>query len=473
MNRRVFGLETEYGLIVKNQRGQLLEAKEAARELFDEVLDYGSQATTFLSNGARLYVDVGSHPEYATAECADLRDLIAQDRAGDEKLRLMAQRLSSRGFSVNILRNNSDSLGNSFGCHENYLIRRRFYPRFESGGLLSFLVTRTILVGAGAVANFSGTWRYLFSARAPQMLGLFSSGTTHERPLVNTRDQALADSGEYRRLHVICGDTNVAQTSLYLKVGSMLAICQAIESGINLDEFTLRDPIGSLQEITSDLSLEKSLELADGRSLSALRIQKLILSKLRSHLGNKEIFGIGNTPDFWDIWEGILDNLESGNWENLVGKIDWVTKLRLLVSDLQRRGSEVSFSASSLLGKEIKPDDLLRARRLDSYYHEITGSLMPALYQHGLIVSIVDEQEVFRALSSAPSNTRAALRAKLILEAEKMGRNVDVDWDKVCIPGQLNNCIRMPDPFAVDSPGVVDFINRLGNATDDYFGGVV
>ena len=226
MDRRIFGLETEYGVTCAPEDGRGLSADEVARYLFRKVVAWGRSSNVFLRNGSRLYLDVGSHPEYATAECDDVRQLVTHDRAGERILEgLVAdaqQRLEHEGLPgrIHLFKNNTDSAGNSYGCHENYLVRRQGDFARLSDVLVPFLITRQILTGAGKVLTTPRGARYCLSQRADHIWEAVSSATTRSRPIINTRDEPHADAEHYRRLHVIVGDSSMSETTTMLKVGS-------------------------------------------------------------------------------------------------------------------------------------------------------------------------------------------------------------------------------------------------------------
>ena len=227
LEKRIFGIETEFGVTCTFQGQRRLTPDEVARYLFKRVVSWGRSSNVFLTNGARLYLDVGSHPEYATAECDDFHDLIVQDKAGElilEELILDAQdRLREEGIEgeIYLFKNNTDSGGNSYGCHENFLIRRRQDYLEQIEALLPFLITRQLICGAGKVLTTPRGTIYSLSQRADHMWEGVSSATTRSRPIINTRDEPHADSEAFRRLHVIVGDSNMSEMTTLLKVISM------------------------------------------------------------------------------------------------------------------------------------------------------------------------------------------------------------------------------------------------------------
>lgn len=273
---RVLGVETEYGLSARSG-GRRLSAPEAAELLFRPLVARHRSANAFLANGGRLYLDVGAHPEYATPECRTPRQLLAAERAGDELVAGLAAQARELGASTGtpvsfrLFKNNVDSVGNSYGCHENYLVGRDLELAGAVDLLTAFLVTRPVTCGAGRWHR--GTFR--ISQRAAHLHGGLSALTTRSRPLVNTRDEPLADPAQFRRLHVLAGDSNLLEPSAWLKVGTMLAVLELVDRpggpDARLEALRLADPPAALRQVADDPLAR--LELADGRQLSAVEVQ--------------------------------------------------------------------------------------------------------------------------------------------------------------------------------------------------------
>src|SRR5438132_93087 len=245
MDRRIFGLENEYGVTCTFRGQRRLSPDEVARYLFRRVVSWGRSSNVFLRNGARLYLDVGSHPEYATPECDNVRDLVAHDKAGErilEGLVVDAQRrLAEEGISgdIYLFKNNTDSAGNSYGCHENYLVGRHGEFTRLSDVLIPFLVSRQIICGAGKVLQTPRGAVYCVSQRAEHIWEGVSSATTRSRPIINTRDEPHADAERFRRLHVIVGDSNMSETTTLLKVGATDLVLRMIEAGTVMRDLSL------------------------------------------------------------------------------------------------------------------------------------------------------------------------------------------------------------------------------------------
>src|SRR6187455_2514131 len=280
MDRRIFGLENEYGVTCTFRGQRRLSPDEVARYLFRRVVHWGRSSNVFLENGARLYLDVGSHPEYATPECDSVLDLVAHDKAGErilEHLLAAAElRLHEEGIAgeVFLFKNNTDSAGNSYGCHENYLVSRHGEFGRLSDILIPFLVTRQIVVGAGKVLQTPRGAVFCLSQRADHIWEGVSSATTRSRPIINTRDEPHADAERYRRLHVIVGDSNMSETTTMLKVGATDLVLRMIEAGIVMRDLTLENPIRAIREVSHDITGRKKVRLANGREASALDIQE-------------------------------------------------------------------------------------------------------------------------------------------------------------------------------------------------------
>src|ERR1700740_954371 len=288
MDRRIFGLENEDGVTCTLRGQRRLSPDEVARYLFRRVVSWGRSSNVFLENGARLYLDVGSHPEYATPECDNIDDLVIHDKAGErilENLVTSAEaRLREEGIRgvVFLFKNNTDSAGNSYGCHENSRTSRRDDFGHYAEVLIPFLVSRQIYAGAGKVLQTARGAMYCISQRAEHIWEGVSSATTRSRPIINTRDEPHADAERFRRLHVIVGDSNMSETTTLLKVGATDLILRMIEAGAVLrDALALDNPIRAIREVSHDVTGRTLIRLANGRELSALDIQYEYLNRAK------------------------------------------------------------------------------------------------------------------------------------------------------------------------------------------------
>src|SRR3984957_18467540 len=279
VEKRIFGLENEYGVTCTLRGQRRLSPDEVARYLFRRVVSWGRSSNVFLENGARLYLDVGSHPEYATPECDSIADLVAHDKAGERILDHLVTgaeaRLREEGIrgGIYLFKNNTDSAGNSYGCHENYLTSRRDDFAHYTEILIPFLVSRQIFAGAGKVLQTARGAVYCLSQRAEHIWEGVSSATTRSRPIINTRDEPHADAERFRRLHVIVGDSNMSETTMLLKVGATDLVLRMVEAGVVLRDMTLDNPIRAIREVSHDMTGRSRVRLANGREMSALEIQ--------------------------------------------------------------------------------------------------------------------------------------------------------------------------------------------------------
>lgn len=438
MNRRIFGLETEYGVTCATDEGRGLSADEVARYLFRKVVAWGRSSNVFLRNGSRLYLDVGSHPEYATAECDDITQLIAYDRGGEricEGLVADAQeRLEHEGIPgrIHLFKNNTDSAGNSYGCHENYLVRRRGDFTRLSEILVPFLITRQVVTGAGKILETSQGATYCLSQRADHMWEAVSSATTRSRPIINTRDEPHADAEHYRRLHVIVGDSSMAEPTTMLKVGSTDLILRMIEAGVPMRDLTLENPIRAIREISHDRSGAAPVRLATGRTATAVEIQREYLARVESYLAETE--ASPTDKRVVDLWSRGLEALETDNLSLVEREIDWVIKLRLIERYRLKHGLEL---------------DDPRVARLDLAYHDIsrTEGLYNLLAARGMVDRLVTDLEAFESMSVPPPTTRARLRGEFVAAAQDARRDYTVDWVHLKLNDQSQRTVLCKDPF--------------------------
>ena len=296
-----------------------LTPDEVARYLFRRVVTWGRSSNVFLRNGSRIYLDVGSHPEYATAECDDLIQLINHDRAGERILEDLIidaeQRLASEGISGDIFlfKNNTDSHGNSYGCHENYLISRVGDFAKITDVLVPFLVSRQLICGAGKLLHTARGAEYSVSQRAEHIWESVSSATTRSRPIINTRDEPHADPERYRRLHVIVGDSNMSETTTLLKVGSAELVLRLIEAGVPMRDFTLENPIRAIRDLSRDPSGQVTVALSNGRRMSALDLQSEYYEKV-SEFVRREGLGRPRSTECWKCGNGPCGRSRRTSW---------------------------------------------------------------------------------------------------------------------------------------------------------------
>lgn len=444
MNRRIFGIETEYGLTCAGKGGQPspIDAEAAAYYLFRSLVNQGKTTNAYWRNGGRLYLDVGSHPEFATAECDTAMDLLLQVRAGQELLADMA-RLADAELEkadipgeIHIFANNEDAAGNSFGCHENYLLRRSRKFREVADALVSFFVTRQVVTGAGHV-HADGKPRMGYSPRAAHMDDAVSAATTRSRPIINTRDEPLADPGEYRRLHVIVGDTNVSESSTALKIVSTHLLLSAVENGVRIADLALEDPMESIRLIDDQLGSNPELKLEDGRIMTAVEIQRELK---RRALGVVDVSDASElTLRMLDLWNRGLDAVETGDYSQVDRELDWAIKKKLIDRFLER--------ATTTL-------DDPRVARLELAYHDITGNTLASrMEQAAQMVRLTDPKAVERAKFVPPETTRAHIRGRVIGAAEDYRRDLMVDWLHLRLDDHRAPNVILSDPFATQDDG--------------------
>ncbi|GAA3798963.1 MULTISPECIES: Pup--protein ligase [Amycolatopsis] len=442
MQRRIFGIETEFGVTCTFHGQRRLSPDEVARYLFRRVVSWGRSSNVFLSNGSRLYLDVGSHPEYATAECDDLVQLVTHDKAGErilEDLLVDAERrLADEGIGGDIFlfKNNTDSAGNSYGCHENYLVTRAGEFSRIADVLLPFLVTRQLICGAGKVLQTPRGAVYCLSQRAEHIWEGVSSATTRSRPIINTRDEPHADAERYRRLHVIVGDSNMAEPTTLLKIGTANLVLEMIEQGVQFRDFTLDNPIRAIREISHDLTGRRPVRLAGGREASALDIQREYYGRAVQHVQANDS---GPTAQrVVELWGRALDAVEQQDFSKIDTEIDWAIKHRLV----ERYRAKHNLDLSSP-----------RVAQLDLAYHDIRRGrgLFDLLQRKGLVRRITDDGEIELAKDTPPQTTRAKLRGDFIAAAQAAGRDFTVDWVHLKLNDQAQRTVLCKDPFrAVD-----------------------
>ena len=438
MDRRIFGLETEYGVTCAAQDGRGLSADEVARYLFRKVVAWGRSSNVFLRNGSRLYLDVGSHPEYATAECDDVRQLVTHDRAGERILEgLVAdaqQRLEHEGLpgTIHLFKNNTDSAGNSYGCHENYLVSRHGEFGRLADVLIPFLVTRQLICGAGKVLQTPRGAVYCLSQRAEHIWEGVSSATTRSRPIINTRDEPHADAERYRRLHVIVGDSNMNEVTTLLKVGSADIVLRMIEAGVAMRDLTLENPIRAIREVSHDVTGRRKIRLASGKEISALEIQQEYLAKAAEFVERRG--GDQTAKRVVELWGRVLHAVESGDLEPVAREIDWVSKLRLIERYQSRHDLSLSHP---------------RVAQLDLAYHDVRRGrgLYGLLERRGEVDRVATDLEIFAAKETPPQTTRARLRGEFIRHAQEKRRDFTVDWVHLKLNDQAQRTVLCKDPF--------------------------
>ena len=442
MDRRIFGLENEYGVTCTFHGQRRLSPDEVARYLFRRVVSWGRSSNVFLRNGARLYLDVGSHPEYATPECDNVIDLVTHDKAGERTLEGLLvdaeRRLREEGIAgdIYLFKNNTDSAGNSYGCHENYLVGRQGEFGRLADVLIPFLVTRQIICGAGKVLATPRGAVFCVSQRAEHIWEGVSSATTRSRPIINTRDEPHADAERFRRLHVIVGDSNMAETTTMLKAGSTDLVLRMIEAGVVLRDLTLENPIRAIREVSHDPTGRRKVRLANGREASALEIQEEYLSTAREFVDRRGADPI--TERVLELWERTMRAISTGDLSLVDREIDWVIKHRLI--ERYRAKHDLALSSP-------------RIAQIDLAYHDVNRNrgLYYLLERRGEVERVARDLDIFEAKSVPPQTTRARLRGEFIKRAQEKRRDFTVDWVHLKLNDQAQRTVLCKDPFrAVD-----------------------
>src|SRR5437016_7883777 len=362
-------------------------------------------ANVILPNGARYYVD-HAHPEYSTPECAGPRDLVVHDKAGERILERSLEelhRVLPPGQRVAIYKNNSDGKGNSYGTHENYLVDRATPFARIVRDLTPFLVSRQVFTGAGKLGA-EGAWDdrgeplYQLTQRADFFEAEVGLETTLKRPIINTRDEPHADPEKYRRLHVIIGDANMCEVATFLKVGTTALVLKMVEDDYISTDLSLAEPVAALKAISADPTCRATVALSEGRTVRAVDLQWEFLDWARKYLAEREIDPV--TAEVMSRWEQVLAAIET---DPMVAdrQLDWVAKLRLIEAYRDRRGLDWEDPKLALV---------------DLQYHDVRQdkSLYYKLLEQGQMERLVTEDEILRAVSDPPADTRAWFRGQAL-----------------------------------------------------------
>ncbi len=474
--QRVFGIETEYGITIQGAESVdvVAESIELVRSYTEHGAhmkwDYGLEdphrdargfragallqdtdesayyeidknrplsyeeikSDLVLSNGARFYND-HAHPEYSTPECTTLRQMVAHEKAGERILAECARRRNLKlpeAETVRLYKNNTDFAGHSYGCHDNYLMRRDVPWERLVAGVLPFLITRQIFAGAGkmGIEAESGGGRpgvFQISQRADFFSALVSIDTMNKRPLVNTRDEPHADVNRYRRFHVILGDSNMSEWATALKIGTTAMVLELIERGTT-PRIEIAQPIEATKAISRDQNYDWTFELIDGRKISAIDVQRLYLNAAQK-------IGGDDAETKWSLaeWEAVLNDLER-DIALTRDRVDWVAKKFLL--DEFREEEKLSWT-----------DPWLQA--IDLEYHNIfpDQGLFYELVRQGSMRSTVTEEEIKSAIFAPPETTRAFFRGRSV--ARYNDAITSIQWDEIAFSNRArSHLVRLPEP---------------------------
>ncbi len=387
-------------------------------------------ANVILTNGARLYVD-HAHPEYSTPEVTNPRDVVLWDKAGERVMAEAARRAARIPGTqpIQLYKNNTDGKGASYGAHENYLMDRRTPFIDIIRGLVPFFVTRQVFAGAGRVGigTEGRTQGFQISSRADFFEVEVGLETTLKRPIINTRDEPHANPDEYRRLHVIIGDANLAELSTYLKVGTTSLVLAMIEARALTEDLSIEEPVAALQAVSHDPSLTHLVRLRDGRRMTALDVQHAYLDQAAAFV-ERSGEADAQTADVLRRWAGVLDDLAADPMR-LADRLDWPAKLRLLEGYRARDGLGWGDSRLQLVDlqySDVRPDKGL--------YHRLVA--------RGSMQRLLTDDEVTRAVVNPPGDTRAYFRGECLRRFP--AQVAAASWDSVVFDLGRENLVRIP-----------------------------
>jgi len=490
---KVCGIETEYGIVVRNADLNAVTASSllinaflgrsstrTAWDFFDEQPGNDARGlllgeilapevethlvNTVLTNGARYYVD-HAHPECSTPECRTPSEVVRYDRAAEEIMRLSMERavaMLPAGGEVVVYKNNSDGKGNSYGCHENYLVDRAVpFGRLVSQ-ITPHFVTRQVFAGAGKVGcespgSMPGDIAYQLSQRADFFEEEVGLETTLKRPIVNTRDEPHCDPAKYRRLHVIVGDANMSEVATFLKVGTTAIVLAMIEDDAIGDDLTLAHPVTAIRQVSNDPSLKATIALGSGKRMTALDVQWQLLERARTWADRHGLdsVSVDDGKRVLEEWESVLTGLESDPNE-VADVVDWVAKKRLVDGYAQRH--------------DLAPTDA-RLKAIDLQYSDLRRDR--SLAARCSLRTMVDDAAVREAVDTPPESTRAYFRGTCL--ARFAPEIVAANWDSIVFDIGRDPLKRVPmmeplrgtkaltaDLFAT-SATAADLIARLGD----------
>jgi proteasome accessory factor A len=377
--------------------------------------------------------------------------VVAHDKAGERILedlvRAAEERLIEEGIrgEIYLFKNNTDSAGNSYGCHENYLVGRRGDFQRTIDTLIPFFVSRQIFSGAGKLLQTARGTVYTLAQRAEHIWEGISSATTRSRPIINTRDEPHADAERYRRLHVIAGDSNMSEYITFVKIGTTAALLQMLEADVVFRDLSLENPIRAIREISHDPSCRRLVRLANGRELSALDIQWEYLERVMRY--SRTAGFPAQIEQAIGMWEHLLTGLEKDPM-SLNREVDWVMKLHLIEKYQARHDLAMSSARLGLL--DLAYHDVNRDRGL--YY---------LMERRGMTERVVTDEQVNEATTTPPATTRARLRGSFIKAAKAKKRDFTVDWVHLKLNDQAQRTVLCKDPFRAVDERVEKLIESL------------
>ncbi|MFN2540934.1 MAG: proteasome accessory factor PafA2 family protein [Chthoniobacterales bacterium] len=463
---RIVGIETEYGCLLREEEPHL--SSEAWPARVKNYLFRKAQAGTidlhyrdyeeppgnggFLLNGGRLYLDMG-HIEYASPECLHLRDLVTYDLAGDDLLQSSLVALGAAG-QVSFIKNNIDHhTGATFGCHENYLMKReaQFTPPVL-GTLLTFLATRQVFTGAGRVGQANplafdfeppakeGQVNFQLSQRADHIVNDIYQWVQFNRAIINARDEPLADYRKYRRLHLLIGDSNMSPFASALKIGTTACVLALLEESRLPRNLVLADAVQSTRDISRDPTQRWIVDLENGKTIGALDVQWQFYDLAQKHLrGNS-----AETDWLLESWSFVLEALEQ-NSESLIGGVDWITKKWLLRTLIDAEG--LTWDDPWLQSVDLEYHNIDPARGL---YFGVTPGKRIGEWNNSV--------RRVEAMRSPPANTRASGRARAVAGFQQRNHSYVINWDSIACDSR--DFLVMGDPFKTYNDEVDRFLSQ-------------
>ncbi|RKU31180.1 hypothetical protein C6499_04600 [Candidatus Poribacteria bacterium] len=473
MNKRIFGIETEFGCMTDTERVRGTSEGVAARvrDYVFDVLELGLRDIHyrdwgeppgnggFLFNGGRLYIDMG-HLEYATPECGTLFDLVAYDKAIECIINSI---LADTGLPTAFFKNNIDHFtGATFGCHENFQVSRDvpFY-RVVIPTLMPFFVTRQIYAGAGRVGVYdemiefgdfqqelSEQQNYQISQRADHIVTEIYEWIQFSRAIINTRDEPLSDYTKYRRLHLLVGDSNMSEYATALKIGATSLLLTAIEAfhemhgeKLPLPGFELADPVYAIRHISRDSTFTWRVELKSGKTISAIDLQREYLNFVQALITERD----EETEWVLSAWESILNDLEK-DWESVIPRVDWAAKKWLLETFINEE-------------KLDWDDPWIKSQDLEYHNIQTDSGLYYALQAQGLMERVITDEQIKYAINNAPQDTRAKVRSFLMRTLTQKQMPCIVDWHQIY--AGHTEYFEMKEPFDTNIAKAQRWINRL------------
>jgi len=463
---RIVGIETEYGCLLSEEEAHVsselwpakvknyLFRKAEAGTIDLHYRDYEEPPGNggFLLNGGRLYLDMG-HIEYASPECLHLHDLVSYELAGDELLQSSLAALGAEG-RVSFIKNNVDHhTGATFGCHENYLMKReaQFTPPIL-GTLLAFLATRQIFTGAGRVGQSNPLAfdfeppqpevqvNFQLSQRADHIVNDIYQWVQFNRAIINARDEPLADYRKYRRLHLLIGDSNMSPFATALKIGTTACVLSLLEEGHLPPNLVLADAVQSTRDISRDPTQRWIVDLENGRTISALDVQWEFHRLAQKYLRNRS----AETDWLLESWSFVLEALEK-NHQSLIGGVDWITKRWLLETFME--SEKLKWDDSSLQSIDLEYHNIDPGRGL---FFGVTAGKRIAEWNNSVRRS--------GATHNPPLNTRALGRAHAVAFFQKCDFPYVINWDSIACDSR--DFLVMGDPFETYNEEVDRFLAK-------------